>query len=181
MGIAIVTRPEPEKDVSTLPEPEQDVSVLPEEETPESPEEIRERIRAEVIKEMESEVERRVTNAYKAFQKDANAQMEEKRLQDQEKARQEQEKREQELQEKARKNALMEIRLEVIDLVSMYLREFSSQFREVIAYEDLLLVSDPRVRHRILKERVLDIRAEFMRQVKLEVKRQTEEFRKMRG
>ena len=63
-------------------------------------------------------------------------------------------------------------RLDIIDLVAE--NGLDSRFRDLIPYEDLLILKNPEVIKLELKKRVIDIKREFNKLVQQEVKRQIE-------
>lgn len=63
-------------------------------------------------------------------------------------------------------------RLDIVDLVAE--NELDSRFRDMIPYEDLLILKNPVEIKQELKKRVIDIKREFNKLVQQEVKRQIE-------
>lgn len=63
-------------------------------------------------------------------------------------------------------------RLDIVDLVAE--NGLDSRFRDMIPYEDLLILKNPEVIKLELKKRVIDIKREFNKLVQQEVKRQIE-------
>ena len=63
-------------------------------------------------------------------------------------------------------------RLDIVDLVAE--NELDSRFRDMIPYEDLLILKNPEAIKQELKKRVIDIKREFNKLVQQEVKRQIE-------
>lgn len=68
----------------------------------------------------------------------------------------------------------MGLRLDIVDLTAEL--DMGAGFRGLIAYRDLLSVPEERERYRRLRRRIEALNREFNRQVRQEVKRQTEEF-----
>ncbi len=68
----------------------------------------------------------------------------------------------------------MGLRLDIVDLTAEL--DMGTGFRGLIAYRDLLSVPEERERYRRLRRRIEALNREFNRQVRQEVKRQTEEF-----
>lgn len=137
----------------------------------ETEEQIRTRIRAEVIAEYQAMIDSRVSGAKKTFDRKREQEASERyerfrRLQmiEEEKGRKELETKEIELRAKG-------IRLDIVDLVDQY--GLNSSFRNMIAYEDLLTIPDDRERYQRLKERVIDLKEEFDKLVNAEVAKQT--------
>lgn len=140
----------------------------------ESQEEAEKRIRAAVMAEYEAAIDRRVNEAKRTFWKKAGAELSKNRREARKERAVVAEKYAAEMAEKDRALALKELRLDVCDLVAEYLSDFqgNQNFRDMIAYADLVDVDNPQLRYKTLKDRVLDLRHEFKRQVKIEVEKQ---------
>lgn len=137
-------------------------------------EEMRERIRAEVIKELEAEADRRVEQAYRTFQRKAEQREAQKLEEERQKALLEAEERSAQLEEKRVELIEREIRLDICDLVDTY--GLPSGFREMIPYKDLVCVQDAVLRYTSLRNRVIDLKQEFSKQVKKQVAKEREIF-----
>lgn len=68
----------------------------------------------------------------------------------------------------------MGLRLDIVDLTAEL--DMGAGFRDLIAYRDLLSVPEATEQYRRLRRRIEALNREFERQVRQEVKRQTEEF-----
>lgn len=137
-------------------------------------EEIRDKIRAEVIKELEAEADRRVEQAYRTFQRKAEQREAQKLEEERQKALLEAEERSAQLEEKRVELIERETRLDICDLIDAY--GLPADFREMIPYKDLVCVQDAVLRYSALKNRVIDLKQEFSKQVKKQVAKEREMF-----
>lgn len=137
-------------------------------------EEMRERIRAEVIKELEAETDRRVEQAYRTFQRKAEQKEAQKLEEERQKSLLEAEERSAQLEEKRVELIEREIRLDICDLVDAC--GLPAGFREMIPYKDLVCVQDAVLRYTSLRNRVIDLKQEFSKQVKKQVAKEREMF-----
>lgn len=134
--------------------------------------EVREKVTAEVEVDFKKMVDQRIAGARKKWEKkrsreaaESLARIEKLKQIEEAERREEREIREHEL-------LIRGTRLDIIDLVAD--NELDSRFRDMIPYEDLLILKNPVEIKQELKKRVIDIKREFNKLVQQEVKRQIE-------
>ena len=134
--------------------------------------EVREKVTAEVEADFKKMVDQRIAGARKKWEKkrsreaaESLARIEKLKQIEEAERREEREIREHEL-------LIRGTRLDIIDLVAE--NELDSRFRDMIPYEDLLILKNPVEIKQELKKRVIDIKREFNKLVQQEVKRQIE-------
>lgn len=134
--------------------------------------EVREKVTAEVEADFKKMVDQRIAGARKKWEKkrsreaaESLARIEKLKQIEEAERREEREIREHEL-------LIRGTRLDIIDLVAD--NELDSRFRDMIPYEDLLILKNPVEIKQELKKRVIDIKREFNKLVQQEVKRQIE-------
>lgn len=134
--------------------------------------EVREKVTAEVKADFKKMVDQRIAGARKKWEKkrsreaaESLARIEKLKQIEEAERREEREIREHEL-------LIRGTRLDIIDLVAD--NELDSRFRDMIPYEDLLILKNPVEIKQELKKRVIDIKREFNKLVQQEVKRQIE-------
>ena len=134
--------------------------------------EVREKVTAEVETDFKKMVDQRIAGARKKWEKkrsreaaESLARIEKLKQIEEAERREEREIREHEL-------LIRGTRLDIIDLVAD--NELDSRFRDMIPYEDLLILKNPVEIKQELKKRVIDIKREFNKLVQQEVKRQIE-------
>lgn len=132
--------------------------------------ELREKVTAEVEADLEKMVDQRIAGAHKKWENKRSREAAES-LARTEKLKQIEEaerRKEREVQEYER--LIRGARLDIVDLVAE--NGLDSRFRDMIPYEDLLILKNPEVIKLELKKRVIDIKREFNKLVQQEVKRQ---------
>ena len=134
--------------------------------------EVREKVTAEVEADFKKMVDQRIAGARKKWEKkrsreaaESLARIEKLKQIEEAERREEREIREHEL-------LIRGTRLDIIDLVAD--NELDSRFRDMIPYEDLLILKNPVEIKQELKKRIIDIKREFNKLVQQEVKRQIE-------
>lgn len=134
--------------------------------------EVREKVTAEVEADLEKMVDQRIAGARKKWENKRSREAAES-LARTEKLKQIEEaerRKEREIQE--HELLIRGARLDIVDLVAE--NGLDSRFRDLIPYEDLLILKNPEVIKLELKKRVIDIKREFNKLVQQEVKRQIE-------
>ena len=122
------------------------------------------RLEAELRAELEAETDRRVTEALKKVERKHKRELkaaQEAELEDRRKAA---EIRAAQFAEQEHLLRLRSNRLDLIDIISEL--EIPGKMRELIPCDDLLEIEDDRARYRALRDRVIDIWAEFRKQVR---------------
>lgn len=139
-------------------------------------EEIRAELRAELQKEFEKTADKRVTDAIKKKEKEwADKQAKEKMTEEERKHAEEQER----LQAQAKKDLELTIKglkLDIVDAVAEM--GLDAGFRNLIAVEDLAMITDEDERKKKLTERVKGMKALFDAEVAKEVAKAKTEFLK---
>ena len=133
-------------------------------EAQETEEERYQRLEAELRAELEAETDRRVTEALKKVERKHKRELkaaQEVELEDRRKAA---EIRAAQFAEQEHLLRLRSNRLDLIDIISEL--EIPGKMRELIPCDDLLEIEDDRARYRALRDRVIDIWAEFRKQVR---------------
>ena len=134
--------------------------------------EVREKVTAEVEADLEKTVDQRIAGARKKWENKRSREAAES-LARTEKLKQIEEaerRKEREIQE--HELLIRGARLDIVDLVAE--NGLDSRFRDLVPYEDLLVLKNPEVIKLELKKRVIDIKREFNKLVQQEVKRQIE-------
>ena len=134
--------------------------------------EVREKVTAELEADFEKRVEQRIAGARKKWENKRSREAAES-LARTEKLKQIEEaerRKEREIQEHGL--LIRGARLDIVDLVVE--NELDSRFKDMIPYEDLLILKNPVEIKQELKKRVIDIKREFNKLVQQEVKRQIE-------
>lgn len=135
----------------------------------ETEEQIRARLEEQIRAECEAEIDRRITQAYRTFQRQQEKEKEAERLKLQEADQAEQEKRAEAGAEQEHALNVKGCRLDLVDIVAE--AGLPGAFRTLIACDDLADVEE-RERYRKLQERVISTSVEFNRLVREEVDRQ---------
>ena len=144
---------------------------------PETEEEIRKRVKTELVAELDEMIDQRVSGAkkkwetkYKRESAESFARAEKLRM-----IREEEELKEMKIKE--HELLIRGARLDIVDLVAE--NGLDGRFRDLIPYEDLLVLKNPVEIKQELKKRVIDIKREFDKLVKQEVKRQIESLQNL--
>ena len=124
--------------------------------------EVREKVTAELEADFEKRVDQRIAGARKKWENKRSR----------EAAEIEEAERRKEREIKDHELLIRGARLDIVDLVAE--NELDSRFRDMIPYEDLLILKNPEAIKQELKKRVIDIKREFNKLVQQEVKRQIE-------
>lgn len=133
-------------------------------EAQETEEERYQRLEAELRSELEAEADRRVTEALKKLDRKHKRELKEAQEAELEDKRKAAEIRAAQLAEKEYQIRLRGNRLDLIDIISEL--EIPGKMRELIPCDDLLEIEDDKARYRALRDRVIDIWAEFRKQVR---------------
>ena len=120
------------------------------------------RLEAELRSELEAEADRRVTEALKKLDRKHKRELKETQEAELEDKRKAAEIRAAQLAEKEYQIRLRGNRLDLIDIISEL--EIPGKMRELIPCDDLLEIEDDKARYRALRDRVIDIWAEFRKQ-----------------
>lgn len=139
----------------------------------ETEEQIRARLEAQLTAEFEADIDRRVGQAYRTFQRKQEREKEAELLRIQQAKQAEVEERAAAVAEKEHELNVKGCRLDLIDIIAE--RDLPSDFRILIACEDLADM-DERERYRMLRERVASTSVEFNRLVKQAVEEQRKLF-----
>lgn len=132
--------------------------------------EVREKVTAEVEADLEKMVDQRIAGARKKWENKRSREAAES-LARTEKLKQIEEAERRKGREIQEHELLIRgARLDIVDLVAE--NGLDSRFRDLIPYEDLLILKNPEVIKLELKKRVIDIKREFNKLVQQEVKRQ---------
>lgn len=134
--------------------------------------EVRAKVTAEMEADLEKMVDQRIAGARKKWENKRSREAAES-LARTEKLKQIEEaerRKEREIQE--HELLIRGARLDIVDLVAE--NGLDSRFRDMIPYEDLLILKNPVEIKQELKKRVIDIKREFNKLVQQEVKRQSE-------
>lgn len=134
--------------------------------------EVREKVTAELEADFEKKVDQRITGARKKWEKKRSREAAESLARIEKLKQIEEEERRKEREIKEHELLIRGTRLDIIDLVAE--NELDSRFRDMIPYEDLLILKNPVEIKQELKKRVIDIKREFNKLVQQEVKRQIE-------
>lgn len=134
--------------------------------------EVREKVTAELEADFEKKVDQRITGARKKWEKKRSREAAESLARIEKLKQIEEEERRKEREIKEHELLIRGTRLDIIDLVAE--NELDSRFRDMIHYEDLLILKNPVEIKQELKKRVIDIKREFNKLVQQEVKRQIE-------
>ena len=134
--------------------------------------EVRAKVTAEMEADLEKMVDQRIAGARKKWENKRSREAAEslartEKLKQIEKAER---RKEREIQE--HELLIRGARLDIVDLVAE--NGLDSRFRDMIPYEDLLILKNPVEIKQELKKRVIDIKREFNKLVQQEVKRQSE-------
>lgn len=132
--------------------------------------EVREKVTAEVEADFKKMVDQRIAGARKKWEKKRSREAAESlaRIEKLKQIEEAERREEREIQE--HELLIRGTRLDIIDLVAD--NELDSRFRDMIPYEDLLILKNPVEIKQELKKRVIDIKREFNKLVQQEVKRQ---------
>lgn len=134
--------------------------------------EVREKVTAELEADFEKKVDQRIAGARKKWEKKRSREAAESLARIEKLKQIEEEERRKEREIKEHELLIRGTRLDIIDLVAE--NELDSRFRDMIPYEDLLILKNPVEIKQELKKRVIDIKREFNKLVQQEVKRQIE-------
>lgn len=134
--------------------------------------EVREKVTAELEADFEKRVDQRIAGACKKWEKKRSREAAEAlaRIEKLKQIEEAERRKEREIQE--HELLIRGARLDIVDLVAE--NELDSRFRDVIPYEDLLILKNPVEIKQELKKRVIDIKREFNKLVQQEVKRRIE-------
>ena len=134
--------------------------------------EVREKVTAELEADFEKRVDQRIAGARKKGEKKRSREAAEAlaRIEKLKQIEEAERRKEREIQE--HELLIRGARLDIVDLVAE--NELDSRFRDVIPYEDLLILKNPVEIKQELKKRVIDIKREFNKLVQQEVKRRIE-------
>jgi hypothetical protein len=139
-------------------------------------EQIRAEITAELKAEYEKAADKRVTDAQKKWKADAEKKAALEKMTEDERRRAEDEQRAKEQAVKEHELTIKGLRLDVVDAVAEL--GLDAGFRNLIAVEDLALISDEEERKAKLTERVKGMKALFDAEVKKQVAKEKSEFLK---
>lgn len=134
--------------------------------------EVREKVTAELEADFEKKVDQRIAGARKKWEKKRSREAAESLARIEKLKQIEEAERRKEREIKDHELLIRGARLDIIDLVAE--NELDSRFRDMIPYEDLLILKNPVEIKQELKKRVIDIKREFNKLVQQEVKRQIE-------
>lgn len=139
--------------------------------------EVREKVTAELEADFEKRVDQRIAGARKKWEKKRSREAAEAlaRIEKLKQIEEAERRKEREIQE--HELLIRGARLDIVDLVAE--NELDSRFRDVIPYEDLLILKNPVEIKQELKKRVIDIKREFNKLVQQEVKRRIERLQSM--
>ena len=134
--------------------------------------EVREKVTAELEADFEKRVDQRIAGARKKWEKKRSREAAEAlaRIEKLKQIEEAERRKEREIQE--HELLIRGARLDIVDLVAE--NELDSRFRDVIPYEDLLILKNPVEIKQELKKRVIDIKREFNKLFQQEVKRRIE-------
>lgn len=132
--------------------------------------EVREKVTAEVEADFKKMVDQRIAGARKKWEKKRSREAAESlaRIEKLKQIEEAERRKEREIQEHGL--LIRGARLDIVDLVAE--NGLDGRFRDLIPYEDLLVLKNPVEIKQELKKRVIDIKREFDKLVKQEVKRQ---------
>ena len=132
--------------------------------------EVREKVTAELEADFEKRVDQRIAGARKKWEKKRSREAAESlaRIEKLKQIEEAERRKEREIQEHGL--LIRGARLDIVDLVAE--NGLDGRFRDLIPYEDLLVLKNPVEIKQELKKRVIDIKREFDKLVKQEVKRQ---------
>ena len=129
-------------------------------------------VREKVTADFEKKVDQRIAGARKKWEKKRSREAAESLARIEKLKQIEEAERRKEREIKDHELLIRGARLDIIDLVAE--NELDSRFRDMIPYEDLLILKNPVEIKQELKKRVIDIKREFNKLVQQEVKRQIE-------
>jgi hypothetical protein len=156
-----------EKTLETVTQTREDVpDNLPEAHT-ETEEEMRARVEAQIRAEYESMIDKRITGAQKKWEKKHEKEAAESLARVERLQMIENEQERERLAVKEHELLVRGTRLDIVDLIAE--ERMDPNFRNLIAYEDLLTIQDDKERYERLRERVIDLKQEFYKQVQLNV------------
>lgn len=134
--------------------------------------EIREKVTAELEADLEKMVDQRIAGARKKWENKRSREAVESLARTEKLKQIEEAERRKEREVQEHELLIRGARLDIVDLVAE--NGLDSRFRDMIPYEDLLILKNPEVIKLELKKRVIDIKREFNKLVQQEVKRQIE-------
>ncbi|MBU5445717.1 hypothetical protein [Blautia sp. MSJ-36] len=134
--------------------------------------EVREKVTAELEADFEKRVDQRIAEARKKWEKKRSREAAESLARIEKLKQIEEAERRKEREINDHELLIRGTRLDIIDLVAE--NGLDSRFRDMIPYEDLLILKNPVEIKQELKKRVIDIKREFNKLVQQEVKRQIE-------
>lgn len=134
--------------------------------------EVREKVTAEVEADFKKMVDQRIAGARKKWENKRSREAAESLARTEKLKQIEEAERRKEREINDHELLIRGTRLDIIDLVAE--NGLDSRFRDLIPYEDLLILKNPEVIKLELKKRVIDIKREFNKLVQQEVKRQIE-------
>lgn len=139
-------------------------------------EQIRKEVEAELREQFEKAADKRVTDAQKKWKADAEKKAAMEKLSADERKRVEDEERAREQAIKEHELTIKGLRLDVVDAVAEL--GLDAGFRNLIAVEDLAMISDEKERKAKLTERVKGMKSLFDAEVKKQVEKEKSEFLK---
>lgn len=134
--------------------------------------EVREKVTAELEADFGKRVDQRIAGARKKWEKKRSREAAESLARTEKLKQIEEAERRKEREIYEHELLIRGTRLDIVDLVAE--NELDSRFRDMIPYEDLLILKNPVEIKQELKKRVIDIKREFNKLVQQEVKRQIE-------
>ena len=134
--------------------------------------EVREKVTAEMEADLEKMVDQRIAGARKKWENKRSREAAESLARTEKLKQIEEAERRKEREVQEHELLIRGARLDIVDLIAE--NGLDSRFRDLIPYEDLLILKNPEVIKLELKKRVIDIKREFNKLVQQEVKRQIE-------